>query len=94
MFAYCTLRRFLSFLMVMKSSMSGWSTRIVSMSAPRRPAWLTVFVDSERRFMNEVEPGDPRPWRSRPRPSGRRIERSVPTPPPVRYTIALSSRHP
>ncbi len=94
MFAYCTLRRLLSFLIVMKSSMSGWSTRIVSMSAPRRPAWLTVLVDSERRFMNEVEPGDPATVAFTAAPFGRRIERSVPTPPPVRYTIALSARQP
>ncbi len=90
MFAYWTLIRRGSFLIVMNRSISGWSTRMVSMSAPRRPAWETVLVLSLNRFMNAVAPGEWSIVAFTGAPSGRSAERSVPTPPPVRYTIADS----
>src|SRR6267378_927784 len=40
----------------MKSKMSGWSTRIVIMSAPLRPACPMVPVVVERSSMNETDP--------------------------------------
>ena len=92
MLAYCTFVRLASFLMVMKSSISGWSTRRVSINAPRRPACDTAFVLSDSRFMKAVQPGEASTVAFTVAPLGRRIDRSVPTPPPVRKTMADSCR--
>ena len=74
----------MSSLHVMKSRMSGWSTRRIPMFAPRRvPPCFTASVDASYNVMNDTGP-DATPVVDRTiEPFPRKREKLNPVPPPL-----------
>ncbi|HZL98549.1 MAG TPA: hypothetical protein VFB91_07605 [Terriglobales bacterium] len=78
-----TCRRSGSLLTVMNSRMSGWSTRVVIIRAPRRPLEPPMTpVTVENTSMKLTEPELSMPALRTRAPQGRSTSMFVPTPPP------------
>ena len=76
---------------VMKSSISGWSQRIVAIIAPRRePADMIVRHIASQTSMNERGPEASAATPFTPAPLGRMVEKSYPMPPPCCIVSAAS----
>ena len=72
-----------SFLQVINSIMSGWSTRRMPMLAPRRvPPCFTASVAALKTFMKEMGPEATPPVEFTVEPLGRSREKEKPVPPP------------
>ena len=82
-----------SSLQVMKSMMSGWSTRRMPMLAPRRvPPCFTTSVEASNRLMKETGP-EATPMVERTMSFlGRSREKLKPVPPPDWCTRAMARR--
>jgi len=82
--------RFVWLLQVMKSRMSGWSTRRMPMFAPRRvPPCLIVSVAASKTVMKEIGPEEI-PFVDRTTSArGRRREKEKPVPPPLLWIMAV-----
>ena len=76
--------------MSMKARMSGWSTRMMPMLAPRRnaPCWM-ASVTPESIFRKDSGPSVVPPEERTIEPLGRSRDRSMPVPPPARCTRAI-----
>ena len=75
---------------VMKSRMSGWSTRMMPMLAPRRvPPCLMVSVAASKTLMNESGPDDTPLVLSTRSFLGRTREKLKPVPPPLLWMRAV-----
>ena len=78
-----------SFLQVMKSMMSGWSTRRMPMLAPRRvPPCFTASVAALNTFMKEMGPLATPPVEFTVEPLARSREKEKPVPPPLLWMRA------
>jgi hypothetical protein len=84
MLALRTCRRSGSVLATMNSRMSGWSTRVVIISAPRLPRDPPITpVTVEKTSMKLTEPELSSPAFFTRAPRGRSTSEFVPTPPPM-----------
>ena len=84
------LRRSSSCLAVMKSRMSGWSTRMMPMLAPRRvPPCLMVSVAASKTLMNESGPLETPLVLFTTSLCGRTREKEKPVPPPLLWMRAV-----
>ena len=84
------VRRLVSFLQVMKASISGWSTRRMPMLAPRRvPPCLMVSVATSKMFMKEMGPEATPLVESTGSLAGRMREKEKPVPPPDLWIRAV-----
>ncbi len=84
------LRRSSSCLAAMNSRMSGWSTRMMPMLAPRRvPPCLIVSVAASKTLMNESGPDDTPLVLSTTSLCGRTREKEKPVPPPLLWMRAV-----
>ena len=84
------LRRSSSCLAAMKSRMSGWSTRMMPMLAPRRvPPCLIVSVAASNTLMNESGPDETPLVLSTTSLCGRTREKEKPVPPPLLWMSAV-----
>ena len=84
------LSRLVWLLQMMKSRMSGWSTRKIPMLAPRRvPPCLIVSVAASNTVMKEIGPEET-PFVERTTSAcGRRREKEKPVPPPLLWMRAV-----